>query len=98
MELCCCQDEDDTDEELYVDSDGLIGVTDFIERTPSVKIQDGNWHMYTFTTNPPGEEGYKVYVDGIIAGEVDAEKLAGTAYLIDKFAKYKTFIAFRRFL
>lgn len=64
---------------MYVDSDGLIGVTQVMKRTPSVKVQDGNWHMYTFTTNPAGEKGFRAYVDGKIAAKVDAKELAGTS-------------------
>lgn len=60
-----------------MDSDGLISLTQPVERTPSIEIKDGNWHMYTFTTNAPGEKGYKIYLDGVMVGNVDEDSISG---------------------
>lgn len=37
-----------------------------------VNFEDGAWHQVTITTNPGGQPGYNLYIDGHLAGKVTA--------------------------
>jgi len=67
--------KDSTDEyqgtmsQTYLDSDGR-----FMDNNPRnmpghVDFDDGAWHMATITSNGSGKRGYRMYVDGVLAGE-----------------------------
>lgn len=37
----------------------------------STALFDGRWHLYTLTTMPDSSPGYRVYIDGELAGQVN---------------------------
>ncbi|CAG9467585.1 unnamed protein product [Pedinophyceae sp. YPF-701] len=61
--------------ETLIDSDGHYGTTrDLlapVATPPAVNVTDGLWHMYTLSTQPAGSAGYRVYIDGELAGDIN---------------------------
>lgn len=56
---------------LYVDSNGCVSSSNFcLEETPNKTVDDGDWHLLALTTHPSGGEGFQLYVDGELVGEV----------------------------
>merc|ERR1711977_46143 len=58
----------------WLDSDGLPWLTDIFHGNRVVpddmSVMDGKWHMVTVTSLGEGRQGYRMYVDGVLAGEV----------------------------
>ena len=55
----------------YLDSDGEIeSNANRSERSGSMDINNGAWHMITLSTLPEGGDGYVLYIDGTLAGEI----------------------------
>lgn len=75
MARAVVKDSNDTDDLLFLDSDGVINnqrlLGDLAGPNPgATNVSDGYWHMITLTTLPEGGKGYQLYVDGMLAGEV----------------------------
>ncbi|CAD7694655.1 unnamed protein product, partial [Ostreobium quekettii] len=68
------KDDNDTPEAFYMDSDGSIANNDERNVTNHVEIEDGNWHMFTVTTQPSGGKGYRIYIDGELAASTPDSK------------------------
>lgn len=43
----------------------------FTNAAPIPDLKDGSWHMLTLTSQPDGSLGYRMYVDGALAGQMD---------------------------
>merc|ERR1711977_537603 len=58
----------------WLDSDGLPWLTDIFHGNRVVpddmSVMDGKWHMVTVTSLGEGRQGYRMYVDGVLAGEM----------------------------
>ena len=55
----------------YLDSDGQIeSNANRSKSTHSVDVNDNLWHMITLSTLPEGGDGYVLYIDGSLAGEI----------------------------
>lgn len=73
------QDSTDTSSSLenknfpYLDSDGSFRNDDPRNVTDHVELEDGQWHMITLTTNPD-DKGYRLYIDGELAGVTPKSK------------------------
>ncbi|GMH45693.1 hypothetical protein BSKO_13656 [Bryopsis sp. KO-2023] len=58
--------------QVYLDSDGDVSVTVKNEDAiPVVDISDKSWHMVTVSTRPDLKNGYSLYMDGELAGEME---------------------------
>ncbi|KAL4548009.1 hypothetical protein Ndes2526B_g07220 [Nannochloris sp. 'desiccata'] len=55
----------------YIDSDGQIA-SNVGPREPLFPLLDGNWHMLSMTSQPQGGPGYRMYVDGQLAADLNA--------------------------
>jgi hypothetical protein len=54
-----------------VAADGNVAYNGERATTPqSSSLFDGSWHMATVTSQPGGGKGYRLYIDGQLAGEV----------------------------
>lgn len=54
----------------FLDSDGLISFNGPRSKLPHTNLADERWHMLTVTTLPEGGKGYRMFVDGSVAGEL----------------------------
>ena len=46
----------------------------FTTTAPIPDLKDGGWHMLTLTSQPDGGLGYRMYVDGILAGQMQTNQ------------------------
>jgi len=58
----------------YIDSDGQIA-TNQGPREPPFPLLDGNWHMLSITSQPQGGPGYRMYLDGQLAADLNAQNV-----------------------
>ncbi|EFN59099.1 hypothetical protein CHLNCDRAFT_137883 [Chlorella variabilis] len=57
--------------QTWLDSDGNVAYNGERSTSPqSPSLFDGDWHMATLTSQPGGGRGYRMYLDGQLAGEV----------------------------
>lgn len=61
----------------YIDSDGQIG-NNSGPRAVRFPLLDGNWHMLTLTSEQQGGPGYRMYVDGQLAADLNARTIASS--------------------
>ena len=55
--------------ETFLDSDGRF-MDNYGRNIPGhVDLEDDKWHMITLTSEGDGKKGYRMYVDGVLAGE-----------------------------
>jgi hypothetical protein len=58
----------------YIDSDGQIATNDG-PREPPFPLLDGNWHMLSITSQPQGGPGYRMYLDGQLAADLNTRNV-----------------------
>ena len=46
----------------------------FTHGAPIPDLKDGSWHMLSLTSQPDGSLGYRMYVDGALAGQMDGNQ------------------------
>ena len=65
------KDDDDVYEgihsETFLDSDGITSSNQERDVPGHIDVDDDTWHMVTVSTRPDGEDGYAVYLDGLLA-------------------------------
>ena len=46
----------------------------FTNQAPIPKLKDGAWHMLTLTSQPDGSLGYRMYIDGMLGGQMNGNQ------------------------
>ena len=46
----------------------------FTRGAPIPDLKDGSWHMLSLTSQPDGSLGYRMYVDGVLAGQMEGNQ------------------------
>eukprot|EP00212_Chloropicon_laureae_P003902 CAMPEP_0197488208 /NCGR_PEP_ID=MMETSP1311-20131121/3186_1 /TAXON_ID=464262 /ORGANISM="Genus nov. species nov., Strain RCC856" /LENGTH=1764 /DNA_ID=CAMNT_0043032175 /DNA_START=186 /DNA_END=5480 /DNA_ORIENTATION=+ len=58
-----------TNSQTFLDSDGRF-MDNYARNIPGhVDLENDEWHMVTLTSEGGGKKGYRMYVDGVLAGE-----------------------------
>lgn len=55
--------------EGYIDTDGYVAYDG--TRSGPFPLLDGGWHMLTVTSQPSGGRGYVLYLDGVLASQIN---------------------------
>ena len=76
-----------TESQGYIDSDGQIGNNNGPRQIP-FPVLDGKWHMLTITSEPQGGQGYRMYVDGQLAADLNARTVAAAAGVSSTMQQY----------
>ncbi|CAK0785312.1 hypothetical protein CVIRNUC_008519 [Coccomyxa viridis] len=60
----------------FLDSDGRVAnlARNFTRGAPIPDLKDGSWHMLSLTSQPDGSIGYRMYVDGLLAGQMEGNQ------------------------
>lgn len=55
----------------------LLFISAVVCAAGSFNVSDGAWHMLTLTTLPDGSKGFRMYVDGALAGQLPTPGFRG---------------------